>query len=93
MLDFEITGNNAFCPGCKSHLTSLLLCPECGIRYPLSMVLGSEIIAITLKDGVSLPDGIGDYLGRTVLQAIENLFSDQEAESDDISNILSLIEK
>lgn len=33
MLDDNLTGHNKYCPKCDSHLTSLYLCPECGVRY------------------------------------------------------------
>ena len=32
-LDFNLTGHNEHCPDCDTHLTSLYLCPDCGIRY------------------------------------------------------------
>lgn len=32
-LDFDLTGHNDYCPMCKTHLTSLYLCPECGVRF------------------------------------------------------------
>ena len=32
-MDEAITGHRLHCPECDCHLTSLLLCPECGERY------------------------------------------------------------
>lgn len=32
-LDASLTGHFWHCPGCDRHLTSLFLCPECGVRY------------------------------------------------------------
>jgi hypothetical protein len=32
-LDKSLTGHDLECPRCQSHLTSLLLCPNCGIRF------------------------------------------------------------
>jgi hypothetical protein len=34
-LDESITGHRLHCLNCDFHLTSLLLCPECGIRYEI----------------------------------------------------------
>jgi hypothetical protein len=33
MLDDTLAGHSLHCPKCGFHLTSLLLCPECGIRF------------------------------------------------------------
>jgi tRNA(Ile2) C34 agmatinyltransferase TiaS len=33
MLDDKLAGHNKHCPKCDNHLTSLYLCPECGVRY------------------------------------------------------------
>jgi RNA polymerase subunit RPABC4/transcription elongation factor Spt4 len=32
-LDESLTGHRLHCPKCGRHLTTLLLCPECGTRY------------------------------------------------------------
>ena len=32
-LDRKLTGHDTHCPVCKSHLTSLYLCPMCIVRY------------------------------------------------------------
>ena len=33
MLDEELTGHRFHSPCCNAHLTSLYLCPNCGVRY------------------------------------------------------------
>lgn len=33
MMDEAITGHKLHCPDRDKHLTSLLLCPDCGTRY------------------------------------------------------------
>ena len=33
MLDEELSGHKYHCPKCNSHLTSLYLCGDCGVRY------------------------------------------------------------
>lgn len=40
-LDDSLAGHSIHCPKCNAHLTSLLLCPECGDRYVL--VLSMEV--------------------------------------------------
>ena len=49
-LDFALTHHNLHCPACDVHLTSLLLCPECGTRHtyrvplePLTFVPGEDL--------------------------------------------------
>jgi hypothetical protein len=42
-LDFALTGHHQHCLACDVHLTSLDLCPNCGVRYPLLDVLNSEL--------------------------------------------------
>ena len=76
MLDYQLTNHNAHCPKCKVHLTSLLLCPKCGIRYEWSMVLGEEVARIAKRDGVPLPDGISHYIGRAIDEAQNNLLDE-----------------
>lgn len=77
MLDYQLTKHNAHCKKCGSHLTSLLLCPECGTRYTWSYVMGNEIERIAERDGVKLPDGSGDYIARACIEAQENLINEK----------------
>ena len=76
MLDYQLTKHNAYCNKCKVHLTSLLLCPECGTRYEWSYIMGNEIEKIAKRDGVKLPDGSGDYIARTCIEAQINLLKE-----------------
>jgi hypothetical protein len=32
----SISGHLWHCPNCDAHLTSLFLCPECGVRYDMA---------------------------------------------------------
>lgn len=32
-LDAKLSGHRWHCPKCNKHLTSMMLCPECGTRY------------------------------------------------------------
>ena len=39
-LDKALTGHDLECPACGCHLTSLLLCAECGIRFESTTQIG-----------------------------------------------------
>ena len=78
MLDYQLTKHNATCKKCGAHLTSLFLCPKCGVRYEWSYILGNEIERIAKRDGVKLPDGSGDYIARTTIEAQINLLGENK---------------
>jgi len=55
-LDDSLAGHNLHCPKCAAHLTSLGLCPTCGIRYAFAPIV--EWIACDEQ----LPKKVGYYL-------------------------------
>jgi hypothetical protein len=44
MLDEKLSGHNLHCPACDVHLTSLLLCPECGTRHTFRVQLSPPTV-------------------------------------------------
>jgi len=55
-LDDALAGHNLHCPKCAAHLTSLGLCPTCGVRYAFDQV-------VTWIDcDEQLPKKVGYYL-------------------------------
>ena len=54
----RLTGHRFHCPECGSHLTSLLLCPECGDRY------GAKV---EVKNGISVEATLGRFSPRVLV--------------------------
>lgn len=42
-LDYSLAGHHLHCPRCDVHITSLLMCPNCGTRYTLIDALNAEM--------------------------------------------------
>ena len=60
-LDESITGHRLHCPKCDVHLTSLLLCPECGARY-----------VVTKNEGAASPEEAIRNFNRALASSILN---------------------
>ncbi len=63
-LDFDLTGHNDCCPICKTHLTSLYLCPKCGVRF--GGWFNAEALADSLLDLLKQIEWVKEYRSTTV---------------------------
>jgi hypothetical protein len=61
----ELSGHPYHCPNCNEHLTSLGLCPKCGIRFVECPTCGGNQFVLALSIPVSAKLSIAPGLGMT----------------------------
>lgn len=65
LLDESLAGHRLHCPVCDVHLTSLMLCPNCGTRF------GSEFVGVELEPGLVAHVALGT--SAATLEALREL--------------------